>query len=57
METWKKFWIVAAVLCVGAAVFYKNAWRLTAMALDDTKAQSLGVETISEEELLRRANQ
>ena len=44
-STWKKFWIVAAVLCVGAAVFYKNAWRLTAMALDDTKAQSLGVNT------------
>lgn len=44
-STWKKFWIVAAVLLVGAVVFYKNAWKLTAMALDDTKAQSLGVNT------------
>jgi len=44
-STWTKFYIVAAVLCVGAFVFYRHSWKLTAMALDDTKAQSLGVNT------------
>ena len=44
-STWKKFWIVAAAVAVCAVVLRRNAWKLTAMSLDDTKAQSLGVNT------------
>ncbi|ACN13227.1 ABC-type transporter, permease protein [Desulforapulum autotrophicum HRM2] len=42
---WMKFLLVFAVLLFCFAVFYKNAWKLTAMTLEDTKARSLGVDT------------
>lgn len=44
-STWEKVWIVALIFFVGMVFFYRNAWKLTAMTLDDTKAQSLGVDT------------
>lgn len=40
---WKKLGIVLCALVFVSVIFYKNAWKLTAMTLDDTKAQSLGV--------------
>jgi iron complex transport system permease protein len=43
--TWVKFWLVFIVLILCSVVLYKNAWKLTAMSLDDTKARSLGVNT------------
>lgn len=42
--TWNKFYIVLAVLAVCFAILVKNAWKLTAMTLDDTKARSIGVD-------------
>jgi len=38
--TWNKFYIVLAVLAICFAILTKNAWKLTAMTLDDTKARS-----------------
>lgn len=43
--TWNKFFIVLAVLAVCFVILFKNAWKLTAMTLDDTKARSIGVDT------------
>ncbi|MFZ7103585.1 MAG: FecCD family ABC transporter permease [Peptococcaceae bacterium] len=43
--TWHKFFIVTAVFIVCFLILFKNAWKLTAMTLDDTKARSLGVDT------------
>ena len=43
--TWLKFLIVFLILIVCFILLYKDAWRLTAMTLDDTKARSLGVDT------------
>lgn len=43
--TWSKFFIVLAALVFAFVVLYRNAWKLTAMTLDDTKAKSLGVDT------------
>ncbi len=43
--TWDKFFIVLAVLVVCYILMAKDAWKLTAMTLDDTKARSLGVDT------------
>ncbi len=43
--TWTKFFIVFLVVLVCFIIFYLNSWKLTAMTLDDTKAQSLGVDT------------
>ncbi len=43
--TWNKFYIVLTILIVCFIVLSKNAWKLTAMTLDDTKAKSLGVDT------------
>lgn len=43
--TWAKFFIVLGVLVFCFIIFTKNAWELTAMTLDDTKARSLGVDT------------
>ncbi len=43
--TWSKFFIVALVLIICFLVLFKNAWKLTAMTLDDTKARSIGVDT------------
>ncbi|CDX00066.1 Hemin transport system permease protein HmuU [bioreactor metagenome] len=43
--TWSKFFIVALVLVICFLVLFKNAWKLTAMTLDDTKARSIGVDT------------
>lgn len=42
---WTKFLIVLFALIFSFIILYKNAWKLTAMTLDDTKAQSLGVDT------------
>lgn len=42
---WTKFLIVLSALVFAFIILYKNAWRLTAMTLDDAKAQSLGVDT------------
>lgn len=42
---WTKFLIVFAALIFCFIILYKNAWKLTAMTLDDTKARSLGVDT------------
>ena len=42
---WTKFLIVLSVLLFAFIILYKNTWKLTAMTLDDTKAQSLGVDT------------
>lgn len=41
--TWTKFFIVFIVLSISVFILYKNAWKLTAMTLDDTKARSIGV--------------
>ncbi|MEL7565563.1 MAG: iron ABC transporter permease [Dehalobacterium sp.] len=43
--TWNKFFIVFAVLAVCYFIMFKDAWKLTAMTLDDMKARSLGVDT------------
>lgn len=43
--TWTKFYIVLGVLTICFIILSKNAWKLTAMTLDDTKAKSLGVDT------------
>lgn len=43
--TWTKFYIVLIVLIICFIILSKNAWKLTAMTLDDTKAKSLGVDT------------
>ncbi len=43
--TWAKFLIVLAALIFCFVILYKNAWQLTTMTLDDTKARSLGVDT------------
>lgn len=42
--TWNKFMIVFIVLLICMIILYKNAWELTAMTLDDTKARSIGVD-------------
>lgn len=42
--TWTKFFMVFSVVLVCFIIFYLNSWKLTAMTLDDTKAQSLGVD-------------
>ncbi|SKC39310.1 iron complex transport system permease protein [Maledivibacter halophilus] len=42
---WSKFIIVLIALVLCFAILYKNAWKLTAMSLDDTKARSIGVNT------------
>lgn len=42
---WTKFLIVLSALIFCFLILYKNTWKLTAMTLDDTKAQSLGVDT------------
>lgn len=44
--TWSKFLIVFAVLALCFIILLKNAWKLTAMTLDDTKARSIGVDTV-----------
>jgi len=44
-SNWTKFFIVCGALFLCFIILYKNAWSLTAMTLDDTKAQSLGVDT------------
>ncbi len=41
--TWLKFYVVSAVLIVCFTIAFRNAWKLTAMTLDDTKTASLGV--------------
>ncbi|NLJ55707.1 MAG: iron ABC transporter permease [Firmicutes bacterium] len=41
---WTKLFIVLGALLFCFIIFYKNAWKLTAMTLDDTKAKSLGVD-------------
>ncbi len=43
-STWEKVAIVAAALLICFILLYKNAWKLTAMTLDDAKAKSLGVD-------------
>lgn len=43
--TWPKFLLVFVVLIFCFVILYKNAWKLTAMTLEDTKARSLGVDT------------
>lgn len=43
--TWDKFFIVLAVLVIAVLILFKNAWKLTAMTLDDAKARSIGVDT------------
>lgn len=43
--SWSKLYIVLAVLVVSVVILFKNAWKLTAMTLDDTKAKSIGVDT------------
>ena len=43
--TWTKFYIVLVVLIICVIILTKNAWKLTAMTLDDTKSKSLGVDT------------
>lgn len=44
--TWNKFYIVFTILIICMIFLYKNSWRLTAMALDDTKAKSFGVDVV-----------
>lgn len=44
-SNWNKFFIVAGGLIISFIILNKNAWKLTAMSLDDAKAQSLGVDT------------
>jgi iron complex transport system permease protein len=46
-STWPKFLIVATALTSCLVILSRNAWKLTAMTLDDTKARSLGVNTHS----------
>ncbi|WP_027132257.1 FecCD family ABC transporter permease [Fusobacterium necrophorum] len=41
--TWNKFYFVFWVLFFTSIVLYRNAWKLTAMTLDDNKARSIGV--------------
>jgi iron complex transport system permease protein len=41
---WTKLIIVTVVLIIGIIILSMCAWKLTAMTLDDTKAQSLGVD-------------
>lgn len=41
--TWNKFYFVFWVLLFTSIVLYRNAWKLTAMTLDDNKARSIGV--------------
>lgn len=43
--TWIKFFIVLTVLVISYCIMFKDAWKLTAMTLDDAKARSLGVDT------------
>lgn len=43
--TWNKFYIVSIILIICFIILSRNAWKLTAMTLDDTKARSLGVDT------------
>ncbi|MTI47249.1 MAG: iron ABC transporter permease [Firmicutes bacterium] len=43
--TWTKFFIVFLAVLICFIIFHFNSWKLTAMTLDDTKAQSLGVDT------------
>lgn len=42
---WTKFYIVLSVLSICVLILFKNAWKLTAMTLDDAKAKSIGVDT------------
>lgn len=49
--TWNKFYFVFGVLVFTFIVLYRNAWKLTAMTLDDNKARSIGVPV---EQLRRR---
>lgn len=44
-SNWKKCLIVLVALVFAYSIFRKNAWKLTAMTLEDTKAESLGVDT------------
>ncbi|MBQ3437947.1 MAG: iron ABC transporter permease, partial [Fusobacterium sp.] len=44
--TWNKFYIVFTILIICMIFLYKNSWKLTVMALDDTKAKSLGVDVV-----------
>ncbi len=44
--TWNKFLIVFIVLILSLIFLNKNAWRLTAMTLDDVKARSIGVDIV-----------
>ncbi|EYD69211.1 hypothetical protein FNF_05670 [Fusobacterium necrophorum subsp. funduliforme B35] len=41
--TWNKFYFVFWILLFTSIVLYRNAWKLTAMTLDDNKARSIGV--------------
>lgn len=41
---WPKLWVIIIVTFFCLAYFGKNAWKLTAMALSDESAQSLGVD-------------
>ncbi len=41
--TWNKFYFVFYVLVFTFIILYRNAWKLTAMTLDDNKARSIGV--------------
>ena len=50
--TWNKFYFVFWVLLFTSIVLYRNAWKLTAMTLDDNKARSIGVPV---QQLRRRA--
>ncbi len=43
--TWNKYLIVLVALIFCFVVLYRNAWKLTAMTLNDAKARSLGVDT------------
>ncbi len=49
--TWNKFYFVFWILLFTSIVLYRNAWKLTAMTLDDNKARSIGVPV---EQLRRR---
>jgi iron complex transport system permease protein len=42
-STWEKLAIVTIALILCVVLLSKNAWKLTAMTLDDAKAMSLGV--------------
>lgn len=41
--TWNKFYVTLFTLIVCSIFLYKNSWKLTAMTLGDTKAESIGV--------------